>query len=86
MIEGSKINIRTDHESLKTYRSNYPMTKRLTRLLNDIKHFDSIFEYRPGPLQVVPDALSRMPGLQEEGEPADTQYNAIETEPSNEQP
>jgi Integrase core domain/Zinc knuckle len=43
------------------------------------------FEYRPGPLQVVPDALSRMPGLKEEGEPADTQqYNVIENEPTGE--
>ena len=38
----------------------------------DIEHYDLKFIYRPGHLQTVPDALSRMPGLSEEGDPADT--------------
>jgi hypothetical protein len=50
IIEGSKITIRTDHESLKTYRRKTPMTKRLTQFMNTIEHFDPLFEYRPGPL------------------------------------
>ena len=63
------------------------MTKRLTRFLGDIEHFDPTFQYRPGPLQIVPDAAVTMPGLQEEGEPADTQqFTAIENEPAAEQP
>jgi len=40
--------------------------------MNEIEHFDPVFVYRPGKLQVVPDALSRMPGLRSEGEPADS--------------
>jgi RNase H-like domain found in reverse transcriptase len=88
IIERSKIITRTDHESLENYWSKYPMTKRLTRdrFLGDIEHFDPTFQYRPGPLQIVPDALSRMPGSQE-GEPADMQqFTAIENEPAAEQP
>ena len=79
LIEGSEINIRTDHESLKTYRTKNPMAKRVVRFLGDIEHFDPKITYRPGPLQKVPDALSRMPGLREEGEPADSdQLNTVE--------
>src|SRR5438552_3477298 len=74
IVEGSKIFIRSDHESLRTYRTKNPMTKRLVRFMNDIKHFDPTFVYRPGHLQKVPDALSRMPGLREEGNPADTEH------------
>ena len=73
IVEGSKIFIRSDHESLRTYRTKNPMTRRLTRFMNDIEHFDPTFIYRPGHLQKVPDALSRMPGLIEEGDPADTE-------------
>jgi len=84
IIEGSEITIRTDHESLKGYRTKNPMTKRLTRFLNDIEHFNPLFVYRPGPLQKVPDALSRMPGLKEEGQPADTErfYTSAQAEPT----
>jgi len=74
IIEGSPIFIRSDHESLKTYRTKNPMTKRLVRFINDIEHFDPKFIYRPGHLQKVPDSLSRMPGLKEEGDPADTSH------------
>ena len=73
IVEGSKISIRTDHESLRTYRSKNPMTKRLVRFMHDIEHFDPTFIYRPGHLQKVPDALSRMAGIIEEGNPADTE-------------
>jgi hypothetical protein len=41
--------------------------------MNDVEHFDPTFIYRPGHLQKVPDALSRLPGLVEEGDPADTE-------------
>jgi hypothetical protein len=36
--------------------------------------FNPLFVYRLGRLQTVPDALSRMTGLREEGEPADTPW------------
>jgi hypothetical protein len=73
IIEGSPIYIRTDHESLRVYRSKKTMTKRLARFMAEIEHYDPTITYRPGRLQVVPDTLSRMPGLKEEGEPADTE-------------
>ena len=41
--------------------------------MQDIEHYNPLFTYRRGLLQTVPDALSRMPGLREEGEPADTE-------------
>ena len=71
IIERSKISIRSDYESLRTYRSKNPMTKRLVKFMHDIEHFDLIFIYRPGHLQKVPDALSRMPSFIKEGDPAD---------------
>ena len=74
IIEGSKIFIRSDHQSLQSYRTKNPMTKRLVRFMYDIEHYDPKFIYHPGHLQKVPDALSRMPGLMEEGDPADTSH------------
>ena len=50
------------------------MTKRLIRFINDIERFDPKFIYLPDHLQKVPDALSRMPGLREEGDPADISH------------
>jgi hypothetical protein len=38
--------------------------------MEEIEHYDPQIGYRPGCLQIVPDALSRMPGQHEEGEPA----------------
>src|SRR5947207_3613974 len=70
-IEGLPITIRSDHESLKGFRTKKHITKRLARFMGEIEHFDPIFVYRPCKMQVVPDSLSRMPGQREEGEPAD---------------
>ena len=49
------------------------MTPRLVRFMQDIEHYNPIFTYWCGLLQKVPDALSRMPGLREEGDPVDTE-------------
>ena len=50
--------------------------------MNDIEHYNPLFTYRPGRLQVVSDALSRMPGVREEGLPADTpRFLAMEDTP-----
>jgi transposase InsO family protein len=73
IIEGSEILIRTDHQSLETYRTKKHITPRLVRFMQDIEHYNPTFTYRRGALQKVPDALSRMPGLREEGKPADTE-------------
>ena len=79
IIEGAEIQIRTDHESLKVYRTKKHMTKRLTKFMQEIEHYDPLITYRPGHLQTVPDSLSRMPGTREKGEPADTErFMAVE--------
>ena len=74
IIEGSRIFIRFNYESLQCYRMKNSMTKRLVRFINDIEHFDLKFIYRPDHLQKVLDALSRMPGLREEGDPVDISH------------
>src|SRR3981189_2591694 len=40
--------------------------------MEKIEHYDPQIGYRPGRLQTVPDALSRIPGQKEEGDPAST--------------
>ena len=86
IIEGSEILIRTDHESLQTFRTKKRITPRLVRFMQDIEHYNPVFTYRRGLLQKVPDALSRMPGLREEGDPADTErFNLIEEPADTEQ-
>jgi len=70
IVEGSEIHIRTDHTSLSVYRQKNPMTRRLGKFMEEIKYYDPQIGYRPGRLQTVPDALSRIPGQREEGEPA----------------
>jgi len=72
LVEGLSITIRSDHESLKGFRTQKHITKRLARFIGEIEHFDPIIVYRPGKLQVAPDALSRMPGQREDGALADT--------------
>ena len=73
IIEGSEILIRTDHESLQTFRTKKRITPHLVRFMQDIEHYNPVLTYRRGLLQKVPDALSRIPGLREEGDPADTE-------------
>ena len=46
------------------------MTRRLGKFMEEIEHYDPQIGYRPSRLQTVPDALSRIPGQREEGEPA----------------
>lgn len=80
LIEGSPIVVRSDNESLKGFCIQKHPTKWLTRFIGEIEHFDPMFVYRPGKLQVVPDALSQMSGLHE-GEPADTdKFLAVDEE------
>jgi hypothetical protein len=63
IIEGAKITIRTDHESLKHFRSQKVMSRRLARFIDIIEHFDPEIVYRPGKNQQAADALSRIPGF-----------------------
>jgi len=72
IVEGSEIHIRTDHASLSVYRQKKPMTRRLGKFMEEIEHYDPQIGYRPGRLQTVPDALSRISGQRETGDPAST--------------
>ncbi len=66
LTEGSPIIVHSDHESLKGFRTQKHVTKRLVRFMNEIEHFDPIFVYRPGNYR-----SSQTPGLHSEGDPAD---------------
>ena len=50
LIEDSQIIIRSDHESLKGFRTQKNVTKRFARFIGEIEHFDPVFVYRPGKL------------------------------------
>jgi hypothetical protein len=72
-----------DHESLKVYRTKRPMTKRFARFIGEIEYYDPTIVYRPGKLQMVPDALSRMAGRCE-GPPVDTdRFQAMDDDTSS---
>ena len=66
ILEGAKITIRTDHESLKHFRSQRTMSRRLARFIDVIEHFDPLILYRPGKNQQAADALSCIPGFPRE--------------------
>lgn len=62
-----------------TRRNRWP--KDSQDLLGDIEHYNPLYVYRPGSLQVVPDALSRIPGTKEEGPTADSEcFTALDDE------
>lgn len=60
IIEGTRIVVRTDHESLKYFRSTKIMTRRMAKFLDIVETFDPIIIYKPGAEQQAVDALSRM--------------------------
>ncbi|KAI7934216.1 hypothetical protein MJO29_016466 [Puccinia striiformis f. sp. tritici] len=60
-IEGSPVLIRTDHESLKYFKSQQHVNRRLARFVDEIEFFDTFIIYRPGPKQMAADSLSRKP-------------------------
>ena len=74
IVEGSEILICSDHQSLQNFRTKKYMTPPLVRFMQDIEHYNPVFTYRRDHSQKVPDALSRMSGLREEGDPADTEW------------
>ena len=66
IVEGAKITIRTDHESLKHFRSQKVMSRRLARFIDIVEHFNPTINYRPGKNQQAADSLSRIPGFPSE--------------------
>ena len=59
--------------SLSAYRRTKSRTCRLGKFTEDIEHYDPQMGHKPGRLQTVPDALSRIPG-QHEAEPEHTNW------------
>lgn len=60
-VEGAKIVVRTDHESLAGYRTKIDITPRILRFLDVIEHYNPRIVYRKGITNVLPDYLSRPP-------------------------
>lgn len=58
-VEGVKIIIRTDHQSLTRLRTKADLPPRINRFLDFLEHFDPNIIYRKGSLNHFPDWLSR---------------------------
>lgn len=60
-ILGKHTIVYTDHESLKYFKSQPgPLSKRMARWSEYMEQFDYEIQYRPGKLNIVADALSRV--------------------------
>jgi len=58
-LYGSRVQIFTDHKSLKYLMSQKELNMRQWRWVELIKDYDCIIDYHPGKVNVVADALSR---------------------------
>ncbi|KAI7941699.1 hypothetical protein MJO29_013773 [Puccinia striiformis f. sp. tritici] len=60
-MEGLPVLVRTDHKSLKYFKSQRHVNRRLARFVDKIEFFDTFIIYRPGPKQMAADSLSCKP-------------------------
>lgn len=60
-LEGGDVTVRTDHESLKLFRTKADQPPRIIRFLDVIEHFGVTILVRKGPTNVMADWLSRPP-------------------------
>ncbi|HEY6407467.1 MAG TPA: RNase H-like domain-containing protein, partial [Ktedonobacteraceae bacterium] len=58
---GHQIQVITDHKNLLWFTETKVYNRRQARWAEKLSHFDFAITYRPGPLGVQPDALSRRP-------------------------
>lgn len=71
-IEGSPVLVRTDHESLKHFKTQAQVNRRLARFIDEIEFFDAYIIYQPGKEQVAADTLSRKPNTKHNKDPEET--------------
>jgi hypothetical protein len=81
-IEGSPILVRTDHESLKYFKTQRHVNRRLARFVDEIEFFNVHIIYRPGPEQMAADALSRKPDGPSDLEPPEVADSLFSMEPA----
>lgn len=79
-VEGSPILVRTDHESLKYFKTQKQVNRRLARFVDEIKFFNCHIIYRPGKEQLAEDALSRKPNTNFDVDPPETQGSLFQVD------
>jgi len=62
-LHGSRFDIYTDNSACKWFMETPVLTPKLTRWLDFFSSFDFVLHHRPGKLNVVADALSRIPSI-----------------------
>jgi hypothetical protein len=80
-VEGSPILVRTDHESLKYFKSQRHINRRLARFVDEIEFFNVHIIYRPGPEQMAADAMSRKPNCDADENPPEIAEALFALEP-----
>lgn len=65
--------MRSDHESLKYFKTQKEVNRRLARFVYEIEFFNCHIVYRPGKDQLAADALSRKPNTDSDLDPPETQ-------------
>lgn len=72
-IEGSPVLVRTDRESLKHFKTQAQVNRRLARFVDEIEFFDCYIIYQPGKDQLAADSLSRKPNTAVDKDPPEIQ-------------
>lgn len=72
-VEGSPILVRTNHNSLKYFKTQKQVNRRLARFVDEIEFFNCHIIYQPGKDQLAADALSRKPNTDKDPNPPETQ-------------
>ncbi|KAI7941120.1 hypothetical protein MJO28_013405 [Puccinia striiformis f. sp. tritici] len=79
-VKGSPVLVRTDHESLKYFKNQRHVNRRLARFVDEIP-FNVHIIYRPGPEQMAADSLSRKPNCDSDPDPPETADSLFTLEP-----
>lgn len=83
-IEGSPVLVRTDHESLKHFKTQAQVNRRLGRFVDEIEFFECYIIYRPGKDQLAADSLSRKPNTESDLDPPETEPGLFSLTSENE--